>query len=130
MRILAGIVPLLVIIWQYVAETTDIIKPSMCIDKVANCLKFMFGSMGKCFAHLSSFYLILKFDRLFVAIQQLVISTWQLLTSYTEFITGYMSTAMLYDHPYMVVAGSLTLVGLIVLGLVRFFRPNWIRYLA
>lgn len=111
--------------WQYVAirfPTAAIIRPSILIDSLTEWSKWMFGLLGKGFAHLSSIYVHLKLAELVRAIVELLAAVWHLLTSGFEVVVGYGAVAITYDHPYLIWLGSITLIGGLVYLIIRFFH--------
>ena len=118
-------IPFITLLWQYVALRCDkltlgrvnLYRPTMAIDHLTILSYRLWDVLGRFCAYVSSFYVYLGFEDLGLAAVQLAKSSWQLLCSAGEFTRSYVSTINLYDNPYLVVAGSLTLLSSIVLGI-------------
>ena len=116
------LVPVFILLWQYAALRSDSIsngkfnmyRPSTAIDQLTTLSMKVWEVLGRFCAYLSSFYVYLGFEDFVLAAVQLANSTWNLLCSAGEFTKSYILTINLYDKPYQVVAGTLTLFATLI----------------
>lgn len=124
---LLGFIP--IFIWEYVAKRKQSnIKPSYVLDKVATGVTDFFYAIGRILAKLSSFYTFIDYKELLGAFSDLISPLIKIVTFPYHFCKGYADTALIYNHPYIVGFGSVTLLVLIgwVWYMGRFFVIwNW-----
>ena len=96
--------------WEYVAKRqSSLIKPSTALTYVADFSYDLFYGIGSIAAKLSSFLTLLNFNEVIETGHDIIKPVINMVISPYHMITGYINTSLLYDHPYMVAAGSLTL---------------------
>lgn len=122
------ILGLVVVVWQYIAirltggGSWNLVRPTDVIDAVTGWSKWVFGLVGAGFAYVSSFYVHLKLAELIRAFLELLTSIWNLITSVFELTVGYREVAFTYNNPYLIWFGSITLIGLAIYIIIRYFQ--------
>jgi hypothetical protein len=85
-------------------------RPSIGLGHVATFAINRFTDLGRIIARLSSFLTYLHLEEMFETIGAVVTPAWKLIISPFYTITGYFSQIKFYNHPYLVVVGSMSLV--------------------
>src|SRR5438445_2016539 len=108
-------------VWEYTAKRyASTIKPSVALTYLANgCYDVCYG-MGTYAAKLSSFLTWLDFNEIIATGHDLVKPIINIFVSPYYFLTVYINTSLLYEHPYLVAMGSIT-----VLLLLLFIYYTW-----
>lgn len=103
------------LIWEYIAKKTlSNIKPSYALNYVATSATNFFFNIGKFIAKISSFYTYIDFADIKETLHDFFKPLINILISPFQLIYGYVNTSMIYDHPYLVGFGTLTLLDIIV----------------
>ena len=105
--------------WEHIARKNESnIKPSVAITKCVEPAQQFWNFCGTQLAKLSSFYTYLKhiFGGLDQSIYDLFSPMFQLLFSWTNVIKGYLAQANVYNHPGLIVIGTITLALLLACG--------------
>lgn len=102
------------IIWEYIARgNVSNIKPSYALSKVATWSIDFWYATGRLLARISSFYTYINFKDLIETCNDLFKPIFDILISPFQLIKGYINVATIYEHPYIVGFGSVTLIALI-----------------
>ena len=115
--------------WEYTAlRLNQEFSPSVALNSISTFAVKFWRSCGHFVAWLSSFLTFFDFDDMLKAAENLWKPTWETLTSFVYFYAGYVSEMKLYDHPYLVTAGTIILVSLITylsyyFGLLEYLVP-------
>jgi hypothetical protein len=88
-------------------------RPSYHLSIIANWSIRFWRFLGETFAWLSSYLDWFDMTKLLQTIRDLFLPVWNIMTSPIWFLWGYINTADLYNHPYLVVLGSVILITLI-----------------
>lgn len=101
------------VVWEHIARKKNSnVKPSVGIDYVYQKSKAGFTKLGEGLAVLSSFYTYVDLKDVGQTVSDLTEPTLKTLVSPYHMVRGYLAQANLYNHPYLVTAGTLTLVPL------------------
>lgn len=116
------VIAVVTLVWQCIAIKLDksghnYIRPTTMLDFITAKVKYVCFHIGKFIAYISSFYEYLALGEIFDALCELTNSTWNLLTSGFQIIRGYISVSHLYEHPYLVTCGSITIVAALAYGI-------------
>jgi hypothetical protein len=99
-----------IFIWEYVCKRSGFtFKPSTIVTYVASILSTMFSWLGTMLAKISSFLTLLDFKEFIETFSDIYYSLVTLIDSPFHFIKGYFETAGIYDHPYLIIVGTITL---------------------
>lgn len=116
------------IIWEYIAKRKKSnVKPSVGLTHTATFFSNGWRCLGELAAKISSFYTYLDFREIKEALHDLWKPIIELCFSWFQFFNGYFTTANLYNHPYLISFGSLTL--LILLGWLGHYFDVWTKVL-
>ena len=114
-------IPIL-LIWEYIAKKTlSNVKPSYALDYVATLTMDLFFSIGTVLAKISSFYTYIDFKDVKETLHDFFKPIINIIGSPLQMIYGYIDTSMIYEHPYLVGFGTLTLLSIIVLAWRRYY---------
>jgi len=91
-------------------------RPSIFLNWVARVAQSCFRNLGKFFAILSSFYELINFHELKQTLEDLCNPIIELVRSPFYIIVGYVKQMSVYDHPYLIIIGSVTIVSSILLS--------------
>lgn len=109
---------LIIFIWEYVAIKADMSnKPSYYICIVRDNILYLSEDIGIIFAYISSYLDIINLQDLAQAFTNIFMPIWEICAEFPiYFKKGYMSITVLYDHPYIIILGSVLLVFNIIFG--------------
>ncbi len=114
-------------VWEYAALRRGYeVYPSLGFTFVSTKAKLFWETCGIWAAWLSSFLTVFDFTDMVKAAKQLVIPVWDTVTSWIYFPIGYVSEMNLYDHPYVVVLGSIMAVSAICY--LMYYFDQWKRF--
>lgn len=88
-------------------------SPSVVLNSMSTYAIRFWRACGTLIAKISSFLTFFDFDDMLKAAEQLWKPIWETLTSWVYFFTGYISEMKLYDHPYLVTAGSIIIISIL-----------------
>jgi hypothetical protein len=109
-----------IVSWEHGAKShPNWTRPSTVIASVALRSQQFFEWIGVICAHISGFYTYIINRGFYQTLCDLAKPTGDLFMSWAYVVKGYFSTVNLYDHPYLVFFGSLTLICLILYALHR-----------
>ena len=109
------------IICEDVEKRYDITyRPSFFLSKISKFLTDTFEYIGEIFAKLSSFYTYINIDSLKKTLEDLIKPIFTSMMSPFYIVKGYALEIDLYEHPYIVFLGSVTLVALVLALLYKF----------
>jgi hypothetical protein len=94
---------------------------------IADWSEYIFAQIGMQFARISSFMLYIKFEELFVTLEDLITPIVSIFASPIQFVKGYLDAAHEYQYPIMITVGSIVLI-VLVFGLLYKYN-NWFRNL-
>ena len=107
--------------WEYTALSYDHgYKPSDTLYSIAGMCQDIWEFVGYVCAKLSSFFTWVKFKRVLTVLHNMFEPLIKIFTSIFYFFKGYVDTAKLYEHPYLVGLGSIVLIGVLFWVLVKF----------
>lgn len=122
--------------WEHTARINNwAVRPSAGLTWAAEKAVLGFTTLGVWIARLSSFYTYLHVHEVFHTLGALIKPVWRLTTSPFWIIKGYVERISMndvYEHPYLVVLGTLTIVGVTAYFLrgylpdFRTWMPNYI----
>lgn len=101
---------------------SDVARPSWAIMRMADVACDVFEWCGIQWAWVSSFYTHINLEDLGMTLHELASPSIKLVTSPLFAVKGYLETIDLYDHPYVIVAGSVTLVAVVCWAVDRVAR--------
>ena len=97
--------------WEYVAVRRKLeMSPSFVLNKVAKNFQWGWEKLGCFVAWVSSFLTVFDFTDMLEAGKRLVTPIVSTLTSGFYFFKGYIAEMNLYNHPFLVGFGSLTIL--------------------
>lgn len=115
---------LCVFAWEYIGKlvnTTYI--PSVFLNMVASYCESVWVTVGYYIAKISSFYTYVNFTELFDSFLDIFRPSVEIVTSPFYAIKGYVTEMNVYNHPYLIAFGSLTLFFAATYLLARY--TNW-----
>ena len=102
---------LFIFFWQHIARKYGWQwKPSYMLDLVTEQLVRFFSWVGRIAVWISSFYTYINIKDLYATFAELYKSVADFVFSWKAFFESYISDMKLYDHPYLITLGSITLV--------------------
>ncbi len=108
-------------VWEYTClEHGWPNKPSKFFKIGSEFIQEQWENLGYLFAKISALFTWIKLEKVFQALSDLLEPLVEIILSPVYFIKGYVDTANLYDHPYMVGIGSFVLLMGIGYVLTRF----------
>lgn len=103
-------------VWEHIGRQCGTrIRPSVGLTRTANSTHAVCEKIGTIAARVSSFYARIKWKEVMVTFEDLWRPTLNLCASPYYFIKGYVKEMNIYEHPYLVGAGTLTLCALVFL---------------
>ena len=101
------------------------IRPSFFLNKIAKFFMDLFELLGYFCAKISSFYELIKWEEIKLTLYDLFKPSFDICSSPLYFIKGYVEEMNIYDHPYMIIAGSITIIILVLYGL-YYGQSRWL----
>lgn len=127
---LYSLIPITVFLWEYAAKKALItFKPSSITQFVADQVVSGFYTLGRGVAYLSSFYTYLNFNEFIETAHDIVKPCFDLVTSPYHFLRGYLDTSLLYQHPYLVFMGTITILIVVSYLIYRYKGERIIKFL-
>jgi len=88
------------------------LKPSIFIKFVGDFLENIFTEIGHHLAYFSSFYTYIKLEDLYDTFLNLINPVIEVVGSPVSLLKGYLEVSLEYKYPFLVVLGTITLIGL------------------
>ena len=112
--------PIGLLLWEYIAKKQiSPYKPSALFDQLALYSVNCWYKIGGFAAYMSSFYTCINFKEVVEAAHDLVKPIFDIATSPYYFVKGYVNVSTLYEHPYLVVLGSVTILAVMMMLMCR-----------
>lgn len=109
---------------EHICRVNDIAhRPSVFLNFIAELSKTLWTNIGHYAAVLSSFYEYLHIADLANTLYGLFKPVWDFFTSPFWAVVEYCKTIITYDHPYLIVLGSITIILGVAYGA---FKMGWI----
>ncbi len=105
------VIPTIVFLWEYANfYKEDVIKPSTILWDCVAWLRTFWEWLGGFFAWISSYLAWFNLDDAFKTFFALVEPIWECFASVWYFFKGYYEYMNIYEHPYMIIFGSIVLI--------------------
>lgn len=101
-------------LWEYVAKKNElVVKLSVALSYIARFAIDSWFATGRLAAKISSFYTYINFGELMETFHDLFKPMIDICTSPFHFVRGYISVAQIYNHPYLIGFGSVTMISFV-----------------
>ena len=113
-----------IFLWEYFTLDLETpLKPSFFLNKIADNLVDIFKNVGRFIAWISSFYELIEWQKMKLALIQILDPTFQIIISWTNIFVGYFEFVKDYVYSLnLIFAGSIT-IGIIMVGIIVRFIP-------